>query len=339
MHAFKNILGQSGAIATLGGSYAADRMPHGMIFAGPAGVGKGTTAAALAKLFLCEDPHGDEPCGKCESCTVFAAGNHPDYHVIYRQLARLEKGHVKARDLTVDVIRQFLVGPANLKSAMKRGKFFVVEEAELMNAAAQNSMLKTLEEPAGRTVIVLVTEQPDALLPTIRSRCQVVRFAALDPKIVASELAKRGIDVATAADAAKLAGGSLGVALRWIEDGVVESARELRRQLDALSAGKAPENLPGWFKGEAESYAEKQLERDELTSKDQANREGLSIYLRIAADHFRDKLAGAPGPEVVEKACSAIDAVARAEMYLDANVNVPIIFQQLSMTLARVYRT
>ena len=338
MHSFKDILGQDAAIEAITRAYLADRLPHGLIFAGPAGVGKGTTAGALGKVFLCEKPKGVEPCGRCDSCRAFDAGNHPDHHVIYRQLVRLEKESSKAKELPVEVIRRFLVGPANLKPVMGRGKFFIVEEAELMNPAAQNSMLKTLEEPAGRTAIVLLTEQPAALLPTIRSRCQMFRFAALDTKLVLRELQKRGVDAATAADAARFAEGSLGVALKWIEDGVVGPARELKGQLEQLSRSRRPpENLPAWFKAAAEAYAEKQLERDELASKDQATREGLNVYLRLAAGHFREVLSSSnddPGEQ--ERACDAIEAIGRAETYLDANVNVPIVFQQLALTLARM---
>jgi DNA polymerase-3 subunit delta' len=338
-NSFDDILGQSAAIGDLRRAYLADRLPHGMVFAGATGVGKGTTAAALAKLFLCEKPNGHAPCDRCDSCRVFDAGNHPDYHIIYRQLARIDREKIKAMELTIDVIRRYLVGPANLKSSMGRGKFFVVEEAELMNPAAQNSMLKTLEEPSGRTVIVLLTDQPAALLPTIRSRCQMIRFAPLERSMVIRELKKRGIDATTADIAADLAEGSLGIALKWIEDGVISPATDLRRQLDNVIAGRGASDLPAWFRSAADAYAVKQLDRDELASKDQATREGLALYLRIAANHFRRKLADAADPAALDHACAAIDAIARAEGYLDANVNVPIIFQQLAIGLTPQHAT
>ena len=341
MQTFQEILGQDKAINAIRRAYVADRLPHGLIFAGPAGVGKATTAAALSKLFLCGHPARDIPCGQCESCRVFAGGNHPDYHIITKELIRYhdKTGKSKGIELSINVLRPELIEPANRKPMMGHGKVFIVEQAELMNAQAQNSILKTLEEPAGRTIIVLLTDQPSAMLPTIRSRCQMFQFAPLDLPTVLVELQKRGIDQATAADAARFAEGSLGIALKWIEDGVIEPARDLTLQLEQLSHGQAPENLPAWFKFAAEAYAEKQLERDELASKDQANREGLNLYLRIAAGHFRARLANDPGDGELEKACAAIDAIARAETYLDANVNVPIIFQQLSLTLARDYRS
>ena len=337
---FQEILGQHAVIDAIRRAYLADRMPHGLIFAGPAGVGKATTAAALAKLFLCERPSGDAPCSQCESCRVFASGNHPDYHVITKELIRYHDkgGKSKGIELSIQVLRPELIAPANRKPLMGHGKVFIVEQAELMNSQAQNSILKTLEEPAGRTLIVLLTDQPASLLPTIRSRCQTFRFASLDRGMVLEELRKRGIGPATAGDAARFAEGSLGVAMKWIEDGVIGPARELMGQLDDLLRGRPPENLPGWFKAAADVYAEKQLDRDELSSKDQANREGLNLYLRLAAGHFRGRLAAGPDEGELEKACASIEAIARAENYLDANVNVAIIFQQLSLTLAREYR-
>src|SRR6185437_4590183 len=113
MTKFSDIFGQEQAIETLMKAYRADRLPHGMIFAGPAGVGKMTTARALATLFLCQDPKVDAPCGKCESCTLMGvlndheSTNHPDFHVVYRQLIRLDKDKSKARDLSIDVVRDY----------------------------------------------------------------------------------------------------------------------------------------------------------------------------------------------------------------------------------------
>ena len=336
MISLDDIFGQDGAVETLRRAYGADRLPHGLIFAGPAGVGKATTARALAAVFLCDNPKADAPCGRCESCRAFEAGNHPDYHVVTKELIRYhdKTGKSKGIDLSIHVIRPEVIDPAGRKAVLGRGKAFVIEQAELMNPLAQNALLKTLEEPAGRSVLILLTDQPGALLPTIRSRCQLIRFKALPEALVKRELEKRGIDKATAADAATLAGGSLGVALKWIEDGVVAAAKELTGQLDRLATGKAPEDLPGWFKKAAEAYAAKQLERDPLSSRDQATREGLTLYFRIAAEHVRRGMAAAAdNPDALEQACATIDALARAEQYVDENVNIPLALQQLAATL------
>lgn len=334
-----NIFGQDRAIQTIRQAYLAERLPHGLIFAGPVGVGKGTAARALGQLFLCPNPRADRPCDQCESCRLFKAGSHPDYHVIVKELIRYhdKTGKSKGIDLSIHVIRPELIDPANRKSAMGGGKVFIIEQAELMNLQAQNAMLKTLEEPAGRTLIILLTDQPDSLLATIRSRCQIVVFSPLDGRIVRRELENRGIAGPDAADAARLADGSLGVAIRWLEDGVVEAARDLISQMENLLAGRVPDDLSAWFKQAADAYADKQLRRDPLASKDSAMRRGLSIYLHIAAHHFRRRLNETADAEELEQSCAAIDAIARAELYLDSNVNIPLLLQQFSLSLDRQF--
>jgi DNA polymerase-3 subunit delta' len=330
-----DIFGQDEAIDWIRKALAADHLPHGLIFAGPVGVGKGTTATALASLFLCENPTNNQSCGQCESCRVMMAGNHPDFHVITKELIRYhdKTGKSKGIDLSIHVVRPELIEPAGRKASMGRGKVFVVEQAELMNPQAQNALLKTLEEPAGRTLIILLTDQPNALLQTIRSRSQIVRFAALDDERVRSELQKHGLNKTQAANAAKYAEGSLGIALKWHNEGVIDAANELVAQLEAIQSGKPATDLAMWFKKAADAYAEKQLERDELASKDQATREGLGLYLRIASQYFRSQLGGETDSEELERRCAAIDAIVRAENYLDANVNIPLIFQQLAIAL------
>jgi DNA polymerase-3 subunit delta' len=334
MTTFSNILAQDRAIDTLRRAFLADRLPHGLIFAGPTGVGKGTTALALATLFLCERPKGDQPCGKCDSCLAMNGGNHPDYHVIVKELIRYhdKTGKSKGTSLSIHVIKAELNAKAANKSIMGRGKVFVVEQAELMEGPAQNSMLKTLEEPAGRTLIILLTDQPDSLLSTIRSRCQRVLFNALPDDIVAVELKRRGVSDADARDAAAFARGSIGLALKWIEDGVLPRAREVAAAFDSIFDGGPVDDLWGLFKKSADSYAEKQLERDELSSKDQATREALGLYLRIAAEHLRARLTD-DDESTIERAAHIIEAIVRSEEYLDANVNMPLVFQQLAVSI------
>lgn len=337
MSYFSDILGQDAAIEWIKRAYASDHLPHGLIFAGPVGVGKAATARALAGLFLCERPKDAKPCGKCDSCRAFAADSHPDYHVITKELIRFhdKTGKSKGIDLSIHVLRPELIEPASRKPGMGQGKVFVVEQAELMNAQAQNALLKTLEEPAGRTLIILLTDQPGALLPTIRSRSQMVRFSALPEELVQKELQKRGVDAKTAAAASQVARGSLGTALKWIEEGVIGPAQELSVQVENAISGKPPADLPGWLKQAAEAYAQKQLERDELASKDQATREGLSLYLMVAGERVRTNLSEEHDPAELERACAAIDAIFRAETYLEANVNTALVLQQLALALGR----
>jgi DNA polymerase-3 subunit delta' len=215
---------------------------------------------------------------------------------------------------------------------------FVIEQAELLSNDAANSMLKTLEEPPGaRTIIILLTDQPGVMLQTIRSRCRTIQFAAMSDDLVKSELKKRNVPAGVAASAAMYADGSLGLALKWIDHGVVLAANDLAKQIDAIIEGNPAPALPEWFKKAADAYAAKQLECDELASKDQATREGLAIYLKLAAQRFRRLLESESDPEILENVATAIDEIVRAENYLDSNVNIPLVFQQLSMSLERTF--
>jgi DNA polymerase III delta' subunit len=333
MTGFDDILGQEAAVGWLRRAWSAGRLPHALLFAGPVGVGKATAATALAALFLCEEPGAAGACGACPSCRLIEAGTHPDYHVITKELIRFhdETGKSKGVALSIQVLRPELMEKAGRTAVMGRGKVFVIEQAELMTVGAQNSLLKTLEEPAGRSLIILLTDRPGVLLATIRSRCQLLRFAPLAQPMVVAQLRQRGVEPAAAAQAAMLAEGSLGLALRWLQDGVVDSAGHLLRRLEEHA--DATESLWPLVRKAADAYAAKQLERDKLSSKDQAVREGLLVHLRIAAGYFRRRLDGA-APTQVERACDAIDAVARAETYLQANVNSSIVFAQLEQALA-----
>src|SRR3982751_2768835 len=134
MQTFDDIFGQQPAVDTLLGAWRSGRLPHGLIFAGPAGVGKFTTARALGKLFLCEKPQADAACNACESCRVFDAGNHPDWHVVTKELIRYhdKTGKSKGINLGIEVVRAEVVDPAGRKPVMGRGKVFIIEQAEVM---------------------------------------------------------------------------------------------------------------------------------------------------------------------------------------------------------------
>jgi DNA polymerase-3 subunit delta' len=265
-----------------------------------------------------------------------AASSHPDYHVITKELARLhdKSGTSKATQLSINVIRNDVAAPAGRKTNLGRGKVFVIEEAELMTSAAQNALLKTLEEPYGRTVIILLTNRAGDLLPTIRSRCQIISFVPLAEEQILAELKRRKIDGKLASAAARLADGSLGLALRHVENEVIEAAEQIVQSIDELVAGKAKAGFADLLKQSAEQQAQKTLERDELASKDAAMRGGLNLFFAMAARRLREHLLQIQEPANLEKACRAIDALARAEKYIDANVNVSLVLEQLGLTLA-----
>ncbi|MGI9323130.1 MAG: DNA polymerase III subunit delta' [Pseudomonadales bacterium] len=150
-----------------------DRLPHAILFSGQARVGKRDFAMAYSGYLLCREASDSHTaCGECPGCKLVQAGNHPD-----RYLLGLEED---SSQIKVDQARD-LIHWASQTASLNGRKAAVIEPADAMNVSTANALLKCLEEPAGDTVLLLVTAEPNALLPTIRSRCQVVNFP-LPPK-------------------------------------------------------------------------------------------------------------------------------------------------------------
>ncbi|MCB1774273.1 MAG: DNA polymerase III subunit delta' [Gammaproteobacteria bacterium] len=153
---------------SLQGARDAGRLPHALLLAGRAGLGKGRFARRLAASLVCTGRTAEgDACGQCQSCHLAKSGSHPD-------LIRVEP-EAEGKMIRIDAIRQ-LSGKSVLAAQEGGYRVIVIEPAEAMNRAAANALLKTLEEPASRTVLILVSSQADRLMATIRSRCQSVRF-------------------------------------------------------------------------------------------------------------------------------------------------------------------
>ncbi len=167
---FQRLPWQQGIWSRLQQARQQQRLPHAMLFVGPEGVGKENFALALAQSLLCKAPDiQGEPCGECRHCHLLLAGNHPDF-----QRISPEEG-AKSNEIKIDMIRR-LTRVAALTAQSGGYKVVIVKPAERMNSAAANSLLKTLEEPAADTVLMLLSDHPSRLLPTVRSRCQKFAF-------------------------------------------------------------------------------------------------------------------------------------------------------------------
>jgi len=158
------------------GAHAAGRLAHALLLAGPRGAGKGHFAAGLAGFLLCEAPEpGRRQCGECRSCVQIAAGVHPN-------LMRLQPAEDK-RDIAIDDVRA-LLDRLHLSSHYGQAKLAIIEPADALNASGVNALLKTVEEPPPATHLLFVSERWRALPATLRSRCQILRFAR--PRAVAA---------------------------------------------------------------------------------------------------------------------------------------------------------
>lgn len=217
---FERLIGNAFIKSALRRLIEGGRVPNSMLFTGIDGIGKKQFAIELARAFVCSEQQGLEPCEKCSACKragVFELPKSDDRDAHRRVIIseHLDIGMVMpyGRNILVDAIRH-LESEANFRPYEGRARVFIVDDADRMNDAAANALLKTLEEPAPSTHIVLVTSRPDALLPTILSRCQQLRFSPVSEHDIEHYLTEhKGSHQQDARLAAKFALGSIGRAV------------------------------------------------------------------------------------------------------------------------------
>lgn len=242
-----------------------------MLFAGPDSVGKFTAARLLGKGLLCQTtPSGSlMACDACGACHKVNGGHHADLHIVTTD----------ERQLKVDAIRD-AERALRLHPVEGDVKVLIVDDAHRMNVQAQNALLKTLEEPPGRTHIVLTTSRPKNLLATVVSRCQRVPFRALNHAVVVNALmSDRGLAEPEAHLLASLAGGSLGSAMNLESEDVLS----LRDQVADLDRALAPRSAGGAVRA-MNSAAELADDRGRFIEALTLLQVWLHDQLRLAAD-------------------------------------------------------
>ena len=223
---FADIRGQGWAISLMRRAIETSRIPHALLFTGPRGVGRFLTAVTVAKALNCLEQEQGDCCDRCLSCAKIARQVHPDVHLLSPD----------GSSLKIDQIRG-LAQEATLKPYEGRRKVFILDQAETMTEQAQNALLKTVEEPPGTAVLVLIALETSALLPTLASRCSQIRFGPLPDDAIAARLQEEGCDEAEALFLASLAGGSLGRA-QELRTSPLQDIRGLVEQAFALPAGR-----------------------------------------------------------------------------------------------------
>jgi DNA polymerase-3 subunit delta' len=241
---FKDIEGHDKPVTILKRALANNTLAHAYLFSGEAGIGKKLTAFALAAAVNCQQALPEGGCGICPSCRRVAALTHPDVHLVMpesedeRLLAAragkdAEKSKKASDEIKIDQIRRAQES-ISLRPSEGRKKLLIVDGAEALNDAAQNAFLKTLEEPPGDCLIILLSSRPQSLLPTIRSRCQEIRFQPLPRRTLAEALVrKRGLSGEDAWFLAALAQGSMGRGLEMD----LEQEKAARDEVMALWTG------------------------------------------------------------------------------------------------------
>jgi DNA polymerase-3 subunit delta' len=232
---FRDILGQDWVVSHLKAAMAAGRLAHAYLFLGPAGVGKATTARAMAAALNCVQPAADgDACGECPSCKRMKAGTHPDFLVISPEEAKAQ--------IKIEVIRELrrLTDYPPLGGGWRVVLINPAEALSALNDAAANALLKTLEEPPPRHLLVLTARGEADLLPTIVSRCHKLAFAPLATALIIRELEnRRGLPSSQAALVAALSGGSLGRALTLDPEELVKQRDQVLADLSRFQEGSA----------------------------------------------------------------------------------------------------
>jgi len=350
-----SILGHAGELQKLRASSAAGRLAHAYAFVGPSGIGKKRFAVELAKCLLCEK-HTDaelESCGECPNCQQVVAGTHPDL----LSIAILEG----KREL---VLKQFigedetrgkegLCHDVSLKPMSGRRRVALIDDAERLNEESSNALLKTLEEPPPNSVLILIATSADLLLPTIRSRCQVVAFQPLSAEHVRQLLLREGVtaDEGEATQAAALSGGSLDAARQLLDP----QLRDLRQELYNLLAAHP-------FHGPR--TAARMIELLEPAGAEKASqREYAGWMIRFCVEFFRQTLLtitrGAPAPaadgeipqvrkflerlgkpdvDTSDRLIELIERCLAADQHIDANAPIPLCLEALFDDLGRAMR-
>lgn len=209
-------------------AHRSGRLGHGLLLRGPAGLGKRRFADAVAAHLLCEAQDG-QPCGECRGCVLRASGNHPDLYVLSPDEEKVQ--------IRIEQVRE-LVARLGLASQRRGYKVVIIDPAEALNVNAQNSLLKTLEEPPTATELLLVSSRPSALLPTVLSRCQQLSFRLPehDAALQWLDSQRPGQDLGAAL---RLAGGAPLRALALADAGAHALDEQLARDLAALIGGQA----------------------------------------------------------------------------------------------------
>jgi DNA polymerase-3 subunit delta' len=299
---------------------ARGRLAHAYLFVGHEGIGKKLFATELAKTLLCENPPEGElrdPCDACPACLQIAAGSHPDF-----QLAGLE---AEQHEFPIKRMQE-IIEHLNKKPARGKHRILILDDADQLSEEAANCFLKTLEEPPPSSLLILIGSSADLQMPTIRSRCQLIRFRPLPEELLAERLVAQEI-VTTPEEARRIAPlckGSLGAARLLADPAVLALRQELSQTLarpdfDSVALGQR---------------IVKFVEED---TKDSAlKRDRARIILEFVVDHLRQTLHA--DTEQADRLADALDRTLAADYQVDRRLQLVLVLEAWADGLGKLMR-
>lgn len=350
---WERYIGHGEQIARFRGIVSRGRLGHTWLFLGPPGVGKRTFAQQLAQCLFCDRIPEDalDACGQCGGCKQVAAGTHPDFFQVGCPEGK--------RELPIEVF----LGPPERRGKAGlcydlshtpmggRRKIAIIDDADLLNDASGNALLKTLEEPPAHSLLILIGSNLDGILPTIRSRCQMLRFRPLATQEVTKLLLREGLadDPRTAAEAAALSDGSLTTASQML-------LPELRAQREQLFAGLAAANF------NSVGLAHDVLEAVTAAGETAEQRRHARWMVHFCVEFYRSSLwLAAGGPEApntaaipaaaqiatrlpvtnsrLDQLAALLDRAMLAEDHIEQNITVPLCVESLFDDLGQLQRS
>lgn len=333
----RDIIGHRRLTTLIARAIERESLPPTLLFAGPSGVGKWAVARATAQTINCLErvtPAGElatDACGKCRACDRIARGVHVDVMMLEPD----DRAAIK-----IDAVREVL-SKTGFRPFEGRLRVVLIREADALGPEAQNSLLKSLEEPPPGTMFILTTSVPGLLLPTVRSRCMRLRFGRLTAAEVSTALMRdHDYSDAEARQAAPLADGSLGQALALIDNDLT-MFRDLAMGLLRFGAGRA----------DAQARVQAASALHTGSSKKERTREDVAIVLRLMASMLRDLEAINAGADASvlanpavssdlesiaraysgDRARTAFGAVDRALTALDRNAGIKVVTEWLAV--------
>ena len=328
MSSFKDVVGHKNIIKYISSAVQADAVSHAYILNGEKGSGKKLLANLFAMSLQCQNREADgDACGKCQSCKQAVSGNQPD---IIRVV------HEKPTTISVDDIREQVNNDIVIKPYSSRYKVYIIAEADLMTVQAQNALLKTLEEPPAYAVIFLLTENAEVLLPTIRSRCVMLKLRNIKDKLVKKYLMEQmEIPDYKADDCVAFAQGNMGKAIKLATseyfNEIKEEAVHLLRDIDGMQTEDlmAAVKRCTEYKMEIGDYLDVIAiwYRDVLIYKATKNVDRVVFSDQLKYIKMRASKSSYEGIEMI------LDAIEKAKARLKANVNFELTMELLLLTI------